>query len=266
MGVDNATAIEFPEIIKAIKGVVTLVLFDLSKEPLNKKDTILRNTISKCTVLLTEIEYLHNLGSHHNASILYRVLLERLAHIHYLKRTESFDDFIDWSFKVKYEYRNTARGDERFKEVKENPLFKIEKHDSDKYRDIQVRKVAWKRPDVKTEMKMMKLDFLYKFGYDYSSQYVHPMDDDGLLEFHLLTNLKPNPFENVDYKTLSNSILTSVVILEYTFDWLDGKYIRLVYAFLDNVLKHLKDGSDSYRLDFLKITSHGASGGRFFQR
>lgn len=72
----------------------------------------------------------------------------------------------------------------------------------------------WRRPKAGDVAMSMNLSFLYKYGYDFASTYVHPMANDGDQDFYTLTKLKPTPPFPDQISVLSNSILVGSLILQ----------------------------------------------------
>lgn len=245
------------EIHKAIENfdiAIKTILYDIAKKAETKKDIFLRNSISKSCSILTSIQLLYRSSKYHDGWILYRTLVERLATIYYLNETDTYETFEQWSFIRNYEDQNTSRSDPRFKKILNDPAFRITKSMTKKYNEYKKLKAEWKRPKAEDMLNKEKLDFVYKYGFDYASKHVHPMSDDGLLEFHVLTKLEPNPYKDHDFSVLlNNSLIISTMILQTALNSMSLDFIAVVYNYIDAIRNVLKEDYMSYKQEFLKI-------------
>jgi hypothetical protein len=103
----------------------------------------------------------------------------------------------------------------------------------------------------------MNLDFLYKYGYDYASTLVHPMANDGVEDFLRLTELQGNSIYFDQRPVVSNSCLAVTLLIGEGLGASGLEWISPVIDFLYDFRDFLSDGSENYKMSFLKIGSLG---------
>lgn len=201
------------ETIEEIEIICTWFLLDIASK-VDGRDVYLRNSIAKTISLLKTIDLLSFIRLYNEGWILYRSLIDRLVYLYYLIDNDNFTDFDEWTYLQLYEYRHNAKVDEKFKRLLNDPFFRTEKGDANKYSEIRIKKLNWEKPRAKDVLKSKNLDFIYKFGYDYASMHTHPMSFDGQREFNRMTGSTPNPYQSFDGNILINdSMLISSIIL-----------------------------------------------------
>jgi len=239
------------------------LLLKLANKVVSTKDIYLRNSIAKSSSLLISIGKLYRQDSYNDGWVLYRSLIDRLVYIYYLTDNDLFDQFEDWTYIQKYEYRNNVRADEKFKRILNDPGFNVERNESNKYRLLKEKGTRWVKPIPKTVLKNKDLDFLYKFGYDIASMDTHPMATDGDEEFYQITGLKPNPYKKLNHEILlKNSILVFSLINQVIFNKLNLKFRGLVYSFLEETRKYINEEPnelDNNYSQLLILTEKGIS-------
>lgn len=92
-----------------------MLVFSFDTTELTTKDTILRNFLAKSISQLRTIKLLKNSGQLLDCYIIYRSMVDRLGHLYYLDRTNSYEDFDDWSFLRQMDANNNSLSDENFK-------------------------------------------------------------------------------------------------------------------------------------------------------
>ena len=102
---------------------------------------------------------------------------------------------------------------------------------------------CWHRPNAEKVAKGMGLGFIYRYGYDYASRYVHPMADEGETDFNRLiskndSDLLPDP------TVIRNSLLAQSMLIQEGLNASSMKWRAIVYDFLDQILKYLGDGNN----------------------
>lgn len=224
------------------------------------KDVYFRNCIAKVCSLLKSIGLLYSVENFNDGWILYRSLIDRLVYLFYLTENNNFKEFDEWSYVKSYEYRHNAKVDERFKRLLKVPAFETKKGETQTYEEFKQR-LNWKKPDPLAVLKSKKIDFIYKFGYDYASTHTHPMSKDGSKEFHHLTGLKPNPHEIEDnYLLLKNSLIISsismdvilknmsIAIPNYYIEYIE-EYHKKAYGFENNVYLKFDETFNKFKKD-----------------
>ena len=199
---------------ESIQKLSDMIIFNFAKYECAKKEIILRNFVARSSTSLKSIMTLWNLKDYPSAWVIHRTILDRLFHLHYLGENNSYQLFDDWSFCVKYNDLNRLKSDVEFKHYASGKEYNILKEQKERFKELSGKNTIWQRPDAKAIAKNMDMTFLYKYGYDYASKFVHPMSDDGLHDFHLITKLEPLSDEQSDIVVLHNSILVSTMIIQ----------------------------------------------------
>ena len=247
----------YEEAIKILGVFSTMILFGFAGQPTETRDKIIRNFIARSVVSLKGILELWKIDAFSDCWVLHRCIVDRLFHLKSLAKDNAFDSFDDWSFKRQYEYMNKIRSDREFKNTVGPAFFKDMDRQKARYARLCKQMIDWDRPKAETVARDAGWDFLYKYGYDHASTYVHPMANDGELEFHRLTKLA-EPRECGDTRlVISNSCLAVVVLIQECLNISNFVWRRLVYTFLSDYLDFLESGSRIYLVTFCKIGSLG---------
>lgn len=248
--------------IDHLSVVGKMILLDTADKVDAGKEVILRNLIARSISQLNSILVLYNEKNFNDGWIVHRSLIDRLVHLYYLIDSDSFDEFIAWSYVEDYDYRNGLKGDERFKEITSDKRFKGTKEEAKKYTSYKSQPHNWKKPDPYKVLKNRKLDFIYKYGYNFASRTVHPMSGDGDEEFHTLTGLKPNKHEGRDNShLLGNSLLISTLVMQEVMNEMHFNFIKATYDFLNGIHALIDDCNTNYQKTFVKISKHFSDGG-----
>jgi hypothetical protein len=173
---------------------------------------------------------------------LYRLLIERYFYLIYLKNSNSYQEFSDWSFMKTYEARNKMRCKTEFmdKETRKILVDKIET--TKKYQRLKDEIKSWKEPRIKDIAIESKQDFLYDFGYELASSFVHPRADEGYMDKHRIVKDEFNTkrLEQILHNT--TLIYCSVFYLgikQSSFDF--GQYIDSYYKTIIDYLSNQKN-------------------------
>lgn len=241
-------------ITEQIDFITKWLLLELAERVHSKKEIYLRNALAKSLSFLKAINSLYTSESYNEGWVLYRSLLDRYVYILHLCKTDTFNEFEKWSFLRAFEYNSSIRSDEQFKKVLKDPLFEINKEQTKKYYAIKAEQINWVRPNPKSILKSQGLDFLYKYGYEYSSGHTHPTFEDGALEFYKLTGLKPNPFEVIRQEDLiKNSILVNSLIQREVFNNLRFKFRGVIHRYLDETLLKINNEPNEFDINVIEI-------------
>jgi hypothetical protein len=246
--------LNYAEIIEKIEVLDKWLLLKLANDATSQKDRYLRNSIAKSITLLKSINSEYSRQSYNEGWILFRSLIDRLVYIYYLKDNNKFEEFEEWSFIKFFEHQNKARADERFRRVLNDKNFAISKDDSNRYNNLKKKNIKWEKPDPMIILNSKGLDFLYKFGYDYSSRQAHPMISDGECEFYFLTGLEPNPYKAFDNDILiKNAILVTTMIQQDILNYLSFGFRAIIYSFLEQIRNQINGIETELDFTFFKI-------------
>ncbi len=236
--------------------IVKLVLYSFAIHTNEPKDIIIRNFIAKGNASLQSIFSLWNIKNYNDCWILYRCILERLFYLRSLEKKNDYKDFDDWSFKVQFEMNNKIFSDKDYKHKIDPKDFMSTKEERNRYNSIRKQNIEWKRPNMDEIAKEMDLIFLYKFGYDHASSFVHPMANDGQEDFSNQTNITLNEdlFKNKIMVINNSCLITSLLVREGMNNCTLG-WRNIMFDFFDHFNNSLKSGSDDYKNAFIKIVS-----------
>ena len=100
----------------------------------------------------------------------------------------------------------------------------------------------WRRPKAEDVAKALDLGFLYTYGYLHASAQVHPMADDGLQDFHLLTGAEPAPEFPDQSAVLGNTLLVNTMLLQDAMNASSMRWMALVFNALNDIREFLVSG------------------------
>ena len=236
----------------------SMLVFSFRNE-LSTKDLILRNSIAKSISQLQSINLLNSAGQLLDCFILYRSMVDRLGHLYYLEKTNSYSNFDDWSFVRQFDSNNNSLSDLNFKDKIDKNLFVPKKEDKDRYKSLQKSGTSWKRPNIKEEFKEKGYYFLYNFGYDHASSHVHPMANDGMIEFYRMLKNPPSVItDHFNYQTkiiLANSSLVSSMTVNECLNFSSYRWIRIAFDFINSFRNAINDKPNEFESNYLKMQS-----------
>jgi len=245
------------EVIETLDVFATIVLFSLGQHGKGVKDTIIKNFIARSIVSLKGILRLYEEKDYHDCWILHRCILDRLFHLNALAKDDSFDLFEKWSLKQQYEFKNKVRSDPEFRNKVIPGYFDDMEKNKVRYLEICKENPKWNRPKAEKIAKEMNLDFLYKYGYDYASTFIHPMANDGDADFYRQTRQGTDDMFQDQRVVLNNSCLVVTLLIQEGLNVSSLQWRVIVYDFLSNCRKFLQNGAKDYLTTFLKIGSLG---------
>ena len=234
-----------------------MLALTFSTGDLSIKDIILRNYLAKSISQLKSITQLNNSGQILDCYIIYRAMIDRLGHLYYLDRTNSYRDFDEWSFVRQLDANNNSLSDVNFKDALPKAFFLPSKDNKERYKRIKDKGTNWKRPDIKEEFKMKGFYFLYNFGYDYGSTHVHPMSNDGMMEYYRMIRNPPTDIvEHFDHQKqliTQNSALVSSMTVTECLNFSSFKWMKLVFNFIASFRLAINAQENDFQLNFLKM-------------
>lgn len=245
------------DIIELYNLGCAMMVFSFDTTELTTKDIILRNFLAKSISQLRTIKLLNNSGQLLDCYIIYRSMVDRLGHLYYLERTNSYQDFDDWSFLRQIDANNNSLSDVNFKDTLPKEFFLPTQDNKERYKQIQKKGVKWKRPDIGEEFKTKGFYFLYKFGYDYASTHVHPMANDGMIEYYRMVNNPPievvNHFDHQTQLIVQNSTLISSMTVNECLNFSSLRWRALVFKFIESFRQAINDQENEFELNFFKM-------------
>lgn len=196
---------------------------------------------------------LWDVGDFQNAWVIHRALIDRMFHLHWIGANNEFSAFDDWSFFEQYKAQNRIKSDHEFKHETVGWAYELNTEQKRRIKELSNNKPNWRRPKAEAAAKDMGMEFLYKYGYDYASTHVHPMANDGQQDFYTITGLEPSPRFPSQITVISNTILTSTMILQNALNHSSFKWRKILWDYIDEVRHLLDTGEPSYQLSFVKL-------------
>lgn len=218
---------EYEEIFNSFEQLVVFILTIFqTQNTVSVKDNIIRSLIAKSFSLYKSIYILVKNKQEAEAMSLYRILIERYFYLIHLNKTGSFQEFSDWSFIDTHEMRNKMRSCPDFNNNSLKNQLKDTQEDIKKYEKLKGEKNRWSEPKIECIAKESNNKYLYDFGYDLASTFIHPRATEGYLdELRIIEGV-------VDGEKLEQIIHNSTVVFVGVFyqgisntnvNW--GKYI-----------------------------------------
>jgi hypothetical protein len=230
-----------------------VVLLSFAKHGQDLRETVARNFVARGMSCTQSIFAAWQAGREQDAWILYRSLMDRLMHLHHLGDTNGFSDFDDFSFVSQYEARHQLLCDIDMRNQVPDTLKEIQKNNKARYELIKAKQLPrWRRPKAEDVAKKMDLGFLHRFGYDYASTHVHPMSNDGELDFTILTSPALR-FTLPDATVVKNSILIQSMLVQQALNVSEMRWRAVVYDFLDQIREFLRTGDQHFEVTMYKI-------------
>lgn len=228
--------------LEALHLVTSVVLFEFMREPHEVRDNLLRNYVARADKLAHAVFALWKLDDFQDCWILFRCLLERYFLVRHLWDTDAFEDFESWSFLEQFKAVQRVRSDDTV-DTSRSDLF-VPPTDQQRMRAAALFRnpPTWRRPKAEKVAKASDLGFLYTYGYLHASAQVHPMADDGLQDFHLLTGAEPAPNFPDQSAVLTNTLLVNTMLLQDAMNASSMRWMALVFNALDDIREFLADG------------------------
>jgi hypothetical protein len=260
MGPNNQPPTDVESLSQAVrmcKVYCGIILLSLAQYSQGLRDKIIGNFIARGMICTESIFLIWQQGGEQDAWILHRSLLDRLFHLHNLVEHNFFSAFEEYSFMRAYEARQKLLADKemrnKFSASQIKGLKQLLKSQEARYQQLKGKLPIWHRPKAEDDAKSMNLGFLYHFGYDYASRYVHPTAEDGEIDFVRLTS--PANHESLpDATVVRNSILVQSMLIREALNATSVQWRTIIYDFINQLQKFLKGDKDlKFQETFYKI-------------
>lgn len=255
------TVEEYRHAADALYALSGMVLFSFARHDCDTKNIIIRNFVARSAITLKSVFALWDICDFQNAWVVHRALVDRMFHLHSIGVNNEFSAFDDWSFFEQYKAQNRVKSDDLFKHQAVGWVYELSEEQKRRIKELEKNKPAWRRPKAEAIAKDMEMEFLYKYGYDYASMHVHPMANDGQEDFYTITKLEPAPKFPSNISVISNTILTSSMILQDALNHSSFRWRKVLWDFLGEVRMLLDNGDASYQMSFFKLARLFESGG-----
>jgi hypothetical protein len=247
---------QYGQAAEALHVLSGILLFEFVRrdDAATPRDQIARNFIARADTMVRGIFRLWEISDQADCWILHRGLLDRLFHLYDLNQKDQFEVFDDWSFKMLYEAAGRLRSDPDLKGQIDGLVEDLTLERKSRYHRLVKDPPNWRRPKAEDIARGMGLTFLYRYGYDYASRYVHPMANDGSGDFQVITRLEPRPDSPAaDIVVLSNSILVASMILQEALNASSLAWMAVVYNAIDGVRNFLLVAGPEHHLQVAKV-------------
>lgn len=243
----------YKEALHAFHVAARIILLEFARDGQDYRNVIIRNFIARADTTASGIFQLWAMEDYQDCWVLHRCLLDRLFHLRYLHVTDSFEEFEAWSFLKQYKAVNRVRSDPEVRGALEHSLFTFTDEQRRRARDLSKSPPKWHRPKAEVVAKDMDMRFLYVYGYDFASAYVHPMADDGEHDFHIITGVKPRPDYPDQRSALANTLLVATILVQEGLNASTLHWRQIVYGVFEDMRLFLDSGLTNYRERLLKM-------------
>lgn len=220
---------EYNQIVKSFENVTKIAMLRIEVFEPTFKDVILRNFLAKSLSFLKSIHLLVTNHQYGEAMALYRLLIERYIYLEYLIKTDSFQEFSDWSYIKAYEIRNKMKSRSEFNDGKGSVLLNHTKEQTHKYQELK-RINKWREPNLEKFSKELDLSILYSSGYDGASAHIHPRAEEGFNDaLRIMKNEIGEPWR-LD-RIVNQSVLISNSIFMTALNYTSSKLLQPFYNY-----------------------------------
>ena len=247
---------EYESAAEALHILTPMLLLEFARHANNGTvgDRIARNFIARANTTVSSVFQVWKAGDYTNCWILHRGLLDRLFHLEDLYRNHSFQVFDDWSFKQLCDAAERLRSDPFIAGRVDGLVQTATKEQKIRYRKLVANPPRWRRPKAKEVAKRMGLEFLYSYGYDYASRFVHPMGNDGEDDFKALMNMEEtSPLIQRGIVVLSNSVLVASMIFQNALNASSLSWLAVVFDAVHGIREFLRDAAPEHHLALSKV-------------
>ena len=167
--------------------------------------------------------------------ILFRSMLERYFLFVHLCKMHEFEVFDDWCFKSQYVQLNAIKSIREFSGKPQIRQRRFSSEDKARYRRVCADELVkqWRRPDIESIARDLKMKFLYDAGYDWSSAYVHPVSTDGTVDYlHLMGRAEEADANDIP-TLVGNARLISVLHIRHFMNEPEYNWRHILYDLID---------------------------------
>lgn len=237
----------------ALKDFTKIILYSYAQFTNETRDIVIRNFIARSIVALNGLLHLWRVQDYHDCWLLYRAILDRYFHLESLGQTDTFDQFEEWCFQKRYKYKQSCLNDPELEGKIDVKDFTPSKEDQVRYSEISNRNINWRRPRIKEIAARMNLDFLYFYGYDFASSYVHPTATEGQEDYSRLTHIDTGKFADNQITVIHNAFLVTNMIIDAGLRYSRLQWRRPILEFIEDVFSFLHGGPEKFTSDIDKI-------------
>jgi len=249
--VNGNPVLKYIDAWKVFDHIISGLLLEWHEET-DLRMIITRNFFSKSAMLVRSIFTLWDIKAFQECHILYRCLVERLFYLNKLFSENSFETYEEWSFMKQYDFFARVRADGRYK-AQTDKLAPITETAKLRRAELRKKNVQWKEPKAKDIANSLGRDYLYLYGYDYSSMHIHPMANDGLQDYETVTTLRSGENFPSHETVLRNSLLVFWLLISDTLKHLNAIVSPTLNHFLVSYFENLEKDSQEYWIFYYQL-------------
>ena len=213
------------------------------------RNEVIANFLARSTTSLRSLGVLYQAGDYPNCMIILRSIIYRLLHLGHLQERDAYENFKQITLVERHKYLHRIKTDPLMANKEDDRFEFAYKLSSKIFGFLQKRgadRIKWSRMNPKEIAKQMKLGFIYPFGYEHASSYVHPMVDEGSDDISRLLGL-PSRNLGADKRTiLQNACLSIQLLLRNALLFADQEWDKKYYLFLDNIMHYTGTGGNDF--------------------
>jgi hypothetical protein len=250
------TVQKYERAAEALHILVPILLLEFARyaDSDSIRNEMARNFIARADMTVHSVFRLWEARDYTNCWILHRGLIDRLFHLDDICQNDGFQAFDDWSFKQLYDATERLRSDPFIAGQADGLLQRATEKQKDRYRRLVANPPIWRRPKAKDVAKRMDLGFLYSYGYDYASRFVHPMANDGEGDFREMMKMahQSDPTQG-QIVVLSNSVLIATMILQAALNASSLSWMAVVFDAIEGIRTFLCDAAPEHHIPLSKV-------------
>ncbi len=249
----HRTIEEYARAIHDIAEYAKVILPSYAKCSNAPRDIIIRNFLARSVTSLNGLVQLWRVQDYHDCWLLYRGILDRLFHLESLGREDSFEVFEKWCFLNRHRYKLKCLADPTLAGKINPSYFTPSDKDTQRFESIGHERVAWKRPRAKEVASEMGLDFLYSYGYDFASMYVHPSAIEGEEDYSRLLGIQPEESYDDQITAVHNACLVMIIMVRVALILSKLAWRSVVMQFVDHFSGFIAGGQSEHSVDLEKL-------------
>jgi len=209
-----------------------------------RKDYIIVNFLSRASATTKSMMHLYDLNDYSSFMILLRIVIERILYLGHLELTNAYEEFEKDTIWERHRQLHRIKSDADMVR-KAGSQFKTAYQISHLLVKNIKRMFGSKKGlpyHAETSAKQMKLDFLYTYGYEVASSYVHPMADEGSQELEELIANTVRSLGSEKASLLQNACFALLLLVRYSVKYSSMAWDSRYSSFVDAMMKYTGTG------------------------
>jgi hypothetical protein len=206
---------------------------------------VIASLLARAVISLESIFVLYERDDHHNCMLILRSIIDRILHVGALGAANAWEDFIRKTVIERHKHLNKINSSQSTP-TRNDPKFTEAYEESKRFvRELEGKEISggkWIGIKPETVSKAMGLKYVYDFGYDHASTYVHPMAGEGLEDIGRLQGMKLSSREADPRVILQNACLSYLLLINNSLPYIKPGHDNWVSEFMDRLLKFTGTG------------------------